>query len=155
MKGIVKKNPNIISQKDNETGGVDYILENGSWLGESFNYLPSGIIDKRETGIGATTLEIECYRHSIIIEPLRITVVEKAINNPKVFAYLVEDKKINVKLHEYLRDEKIEHKARMKKILKPEQFQKWEQHQENRTKKVNQKRKNNKEKRKVTQKTEE
>ena len=110
MKGIVKKNPNIISQKDNETGGVDYILENGSWLGESFNYLPSGIIDKRETGIGATTLEIECYRHSIIIEPLRITVVEKAINNPKVFAYLVEDKKINVKLHEYLRDEKIEHK---------------------------------------------
>ena len=52
-------------------------------------------------------------------------------------------------------DEKIEHKARMKKILKPEQFQKWEQHQENRTKKINQKRKNNKEKRKVTQKTEE
>jgi hypothetical protein len=52
-------------------------------------------------------------------------------------------------------DEKIEHKARMKKILKPEQFQKWEQHQENRTKKMNQKRKNNKEKRKVTQKTEE
>jgi hypothetical protein len=52
-------------------------------------------------------------------------------------------------------DEKIEHKARMKKILKPEQFQKWEQHQENRTKKMNQKRKKNKEKRKVTQKTEE
>ena len=52
-------------------------------------------------------------------------------------------------------DEKIEHKARIKKILKPEQFQKWEQHQENRTKKMNQKRKNNKEKRKVTQKTEE
>lgn len=52
-------------------------------------------------------------------------------------------------------DEKIEHKARMKKILKTEQFQKWEQHQENRTKKMNQKRKNNKEKRKVTQKTEE
>ncbi len=52
-------------------------------------------------------------------------------------------------------DEKIEHKARMKKILKPEQFLKWEKHQENRTKKMNQKRKNNKEKRKVTQKTEE
>ena len=52
-------------------------------------------------------------------------------------------------------DEKIEHKARMKKILKPEQFQKWKHHQENRTKKMNQKRKNNKEKRKVTQKTEE
>ena len=52
-------------------------------------------------------------------------------------------------------DEKIEHKARMKKILKPEQFQKWEQHQENRTKNLNQKRKNSKEKRKATQKIEE
>ena len=52
-------------------------------------------------------------------------------------------------------DEKIEHKARMKKILKPEQFQKWEQHQENRTKKMNQKRKNSKEKRKANQKIEE
>jgi protein CpxP len=38
-------------------------------------------------------------------------------------------------------DEKIEHKAQMKKILKPEQFQKWEQHRENRTKKMIQKRK--------------
>jgi hypothetical protein len=45
-------------------------------------------------------------------------------------------------------DEKIEQKAQMKKILKPEQYQKWEQHQENRTKKM-------KQKRKVTQKTEE
>jgi hypothetical protein len=45
-------------------------------------------------------------------------------------------------------DEKIEQKAQMKKILKPEQFQKWEQHQENRTKKM-------KQKRKVAQKTEE
>jgi hypothetical protein len=52
-------------------------------------------------------------------------------------------------------DEKIEHKARMKKILKPEQFQKWEQNQENRTKNLNQKRKNSKEKRKATQKIEE
>jgi hypothetical protein len=52
-------------------------------------------------------------------------------------------------------DDKIEHKAQLKKILKPEQFQKWEQNQENRTKNLNQKRKNSKEKRKATQKTEE
>lgn len=45
-------------------------------------------------------------------------------------------------------DDKIEHKARIKKILTPEQFIKWEQHQENRIKKM-------KQKRKVTQKTEE
>jgi hypothetical protein len=110
MKGIVKNEKNIIDKKINKTGGIDYVLKNGAWLGDTLYFLPAGIIDKRETGIGATTLEIECYRHSIIIEPLRITVAEKAINNPKVFAYLVEDKKINVKLHEYLRNEKIEHK---------------------------------------------
>ena len=52
-------------------------------------------------------------------------------------------------------DDKIEHKAQLKKILKPEQFQKWEQHQENRTKNLNQKRKNSKEKRKATQKIQE
>lgn len=45
-------------------------------------------------------------------------------------------------------DDKIEHKAQLKKILKPEQFQKWEQNQENRTKNLNQKRKNSKEKKK-------
>lgn len=52
-------------------------------------------------------------------------------------------------------DDQIELKAKMKKILKPEQFQKWEQNQENRTKNLNQKRKNSKEKRKATQKIEE
>lgn len=52
-------------------------------------------------------------------------------------------------------DDKIEHKAQLKKILKPEQFQKWEQNQENRTKNLNQKRKNSKEKRKATQKIKE
>ena len=56
MKGIVKKNPYIISQTDNKTGGIDYVLKNGVKLSEVFNFLPSGIIDKRETGIGATTL---------------------------------------------------------------------------------------------------
>lgn len=39
-------------------------------------------------------------------------------------------------------DDKIEHKARMKKILKPEQFQKWEQHQENRKEKMSKKNQN-------------
>lgn len=39
-------------------------------------------------------------------------------------------------------DDKIEHKARMKKILKPEQFLKWEQHQENRKEKMSKKNQN-------------
>ena len=43
-------------------------------------------------------------------------------------------------------DEKIEQKAQMKKILKPEQFKKWEQHQENRKGKITEKSQNRKEK---------
>ena len=103
----------IICKSTSSTGVVNYILENGSWLGESFNYLPPGIIDKRETGIGATTLEINSKRHSIIIEPLRITVIEKAINNPNIFAFLVDEKDIYVKLHAYLHDNSIDYKKIM------------------------------------------
>ncbi len=52
-------------------------------------------------------------------------------------------------------DDKIEHKAQLKKILKPEQFQKWEQNQEIRTKNMPKRRKNSKEKRKATHKIDE
>jgi hypothetical protein len=110
MEDFVKQENRIKSESQNSLGGIDYILENETWLGDSFNYLPSGIIDKKETGIGATTLEIKSKRHSIIIEPLKITVVEKAINNPKVFALLVDEKDIYIKLHAYLNDNSIEYK---------------------------------------------
>ena len=113
MEDFVKDKHKIKSQSTNSKGVVNYVLENGSWLGDSFNYLPSGIIDKRETGIGATTLEIKSKRHSIIIEPLRITVIEKAINNPNVFAFLVDEKDIYVKLHAYLNDNSIDYKKIM------------------------------------------
>lgn len=52
-------------------------------------------------------------------------------------------------------DDKIEHKAQLKKILKPKQFQKWEQNQEIRTKNMPKRRKNSKEKRKATHKIDE
>lgn len=47
-------------------------------LGDVFNHLPSGIVIKSETGMGATTLEIEAERNSIIVEPLRFTAESKA-----------------------------------------------------------------------------
>lgn len=52
-------------------------------------------------------------------------------------------------------DEKIVQKAQMKKILKPEQFKKWEQHQENRKEKMTEKSQNRKDKRKESLKIEE
>lgn len=49
-------------------------------LSEVLNFLPAGIIYKAETGMGATTLELQCARNSIIVEPLRSTAYTKAIN---------------------------------------------------------------------------
>ena len=52
-------------------------------------------------------------------------------------------------------DNQIEHKAQMKKILKPEQFQKWEQNLENRREKMSERKEKGKEKRKASQQKEE
>ncbi|MFN3758740.1 MAG: hypothetical protein ACK4SF_05940 [Algoriphagus aquaeductus] len=50
-------------------------------LGDVFNHLPSGIVIKSETGMGATTLEIGSMRNSIIVEPLRFTAESKALKH--------------------------------------------------------------------------
>ena len=83
----------------------------------------------------------------------RVTKIAELKDKKKQGVKLSTDEKFEMKSE--ILDEKIEHKSQMKKILKPQQFQKWEQNQENRTKNLNQKRKNRKEKRKVTQKIEE
>jgi len=49
-----------------------------TYLGDVFSELPHGIINKTETGIGATTLELDALRNSIIVEPLKITASSKA-----------------------------------------------------------------------------
>ena len=52
-------------------------------------------------------------------------------------------------------DNQIENKAQMKKILKPEQFKKWEQNLENRKEKMSEKRENGRKKRKSSQQKQE
>ncbi len=47
-------------------------------LGDVFNYLPCGIIDKTITGIGGTSLELDAARDSIIVEPYVMTAYNKA-----------------------------------------------------------------------------
>ena len=73
----IKDRKFIVKDDLNSTGGYDYVLKNGAKLADVFHFLPAGIIDKKETGIGATTLEMKSLRNSIIIEPLKITVIEK------------------------------------------------------------------------------
>jgi hypothetical protein len=41
----------------------------GNRLSESLQFLPSGIIDKTYTGIGGTSLELDCNRNSIVVVP--------------------------------------------------------------------------------------
>ncbi|GAB3164188.1 hypothetical protein [Telluribacter humicola] len=68
---------NVIST---ETDGLvtKYVIRNGSYLGDVFDSLPPGIISKSETGMGATTLEFNTPRNSIIVEPIKITASSKA-----------------------------------------------------------------------------
>lgn len=81
---LIKDATLIVSQSANSTGGVDYILTNtnlnGSTtkLGDVFNYLPSGVIDKTETGIGGTSLELDADRDSVVVEPFVITAYNKS-----------------------------------------------------------------------------
>ncbi|WP_299017669.1 hypothetical protein [uncultured Polaribacter sp.] len=67
-------------------------------LGHVLNSLPSGIIDKSITGLGGTTLELDCKRNSIIVEPLKFTAESKAkkpsfINEYQVFFFGATKKK--------------------------------------------------------------
>ena len=74
-------------------------LKSKTKLGEVIPFLPNGLIDKRETGIGATTLEATCNRNSIIVEPTRAIVADKSkihhclgvmggIKEPEILTYL-------------------------------------------------------------------
>lgn len=92
---------------------------------------------------------------SILLEQnkKRATKIAELKDKKKQGVKLSADEKFDLKNN--MLDEKIEHKARMKKILKPEQFQKWDQHQENRKEKMSKKSQNRKDKRKATQKIQE
>lgn len=87
MKPISEK---VKSITPNQTGGLDYILVNGTKLGEinqDLPFLPNGIINKGVTGIGATTMEIKSPRHSIIIQPLKVTAQSKALKHKELIFF--------------------------------------------------------------------
>ncbi|GAB3217306.1 hypothetical protein GCM10027454_00180 [Algoriphagus aestuariicola] len=68
---VVNGNKTIYTLKNqNNTGSP-------TKLGDVFNHLPSGIIVKSETGMGATTVEIKALRNSIIVVPLRVIAATK------------------------------------------------------------------------------
>lgn len=74
--------------------------------------LPSGIINKRFTGIGATTLELESQRHSIIVFPYKNLAEEKASKSDKYFLFPRDAYQAKEALFNYLNN-----KVEFKKIL--------------------------------------
>ena len=52
-------------------------------LGHEIAFLPHGIIDKTITGLGGTTLELDCNRPSIVVEPYNYTAQSKS-NSPSL-----------------------------------------------------------------------
>jgi hypothetical protein len=59
--------------------------QNNTKLSEVLNLLPPGLVQKDETGMGATTLELLAPRNSIIVEPIKITASSKAYKNTHNF----------------------------------------------------------------------
>jgi hypothetical protein len=48
-----------------------------TYISDALYFLPNGIIDKRNTGMGATHSELFSERNSIIVEPLKAIVIDK------------------------------------------------------------------------------
>jgi hypothetical protein len=75
------KNVKLVVSKRKTSYGNELIIKRKSTarikvdtkLNSVLNKLPSGIVYKDETGMGATTLELKTLRHSIIVEPIKIT----------------------------------------------------------------------------------
>lgn len=65
----------------------DLSIEKGSWLSDIMNEIPTNtILNKVMTGCGATTLEINAARHSIIIEPNVPVIIGKQAQHKFLFA---------------------------------------------------------------------
>lgn len=84
-------------------------------LSDVLEFLPAGFVYKEETGMGATTLEINAERNSIIVEPIKITASSKAfkhnclyVGSPTKF----HDKKSPTikEINEYVNDPSIKFK---------------------------------------------
>lgn len=86
-------NKKLIVKETTEGNIKEYIIKkyrDGSTesvkLSEVFtNKLPSGLVYKEETGMGATTLELTTPRNSIIVEPIKITASSKASKHKALY----------------------------------------------------------------------
>lgn len=69
-------------EKGKSVKSVSFLMpEDKTYLGDVFATSPYGLIKKNRTGIGATTLELNSQRNSIVVVPTRALAYEKAKNS--------------------------------------------------------------------------
>ena len=96
-------------------------INKGSWLSGVMKEIPTNtILNKVMTGCGATTLEINAARHSIIIEPNVPVIIGKKAQHDFLFAVYEGTTREDVKA--YLAGEEDGYR---KIITTPEGFDKW------------------------------
>lgn len=80
------KDKKLVSSPKYSEKGVEFVLKKYKdskqqkkvYLSDVFTAIPPGVLYKEETGMGATSLELSAPRHSIIVEPIKITASSKA-----------------------------------------------------------------------------
>lgn len=106
-------------EKGQSISSIDFIMpKDEAKLSDIFITTPYGLIKKNRTGIGATTLELNSPRNSIIVVPTRTLAYEKAknsrINESNKYKILYVGGDINgfiiPKIEDYLSDENIFYK---------------------------------------------
>jgi hypothetical protein len=83
-------------------------ISNGDYLSDKFDFLPSGIIDKTYTGIGGTSLELDCERNSIVVVPYNNIANSKESKKSVTKGYSV---------HKYKRDKQDLLKSSLSKYI--------------------------------------
>lgn len=61
---------------------IEFNMEGKKYLGDVLDSIPFGILNKNRTGVGATTLEIEAKRNSIIVCPNKSLAYSKSKSKP-------------------------------------------------------------------------
>ncbi len=90
--GTIKKNKSMILK--------DLSIEKNQWLSDVLPLIPTNtILNKVMTGCGATTLEINAPRHSIIIEPNVPVIIGKKDQHPFLFTVYEGTSKEDVKAY--------------------------------------------------------
>ena len=73
--------PTYIKRLDDDGGkiqAIEFNMEGKKYLSDVFDCIPFGILNKNRTGVGATTLEIEAKRNSIIVCPNKALAYSKS-----------------------------------------------------------------------------